>query len=45
MVRKVIGGIKRGVAEIKVPEADVEISIFDWALESCESSESIKVRS
>ncbi|KAI5787192.1 hypothetical protein EDC01DRAFT_176906 [Geopyxis carbonaria] len=42
VVRKVIGGIKRGVAEIKVPEAEVEISIFDWAVESCESLELIK---
>lgn len=34
-VRQDIGGIKQRIAAIKIPEAEVDIPIFEWAVESC----------
>lgn len=34
-IRQDIGGIKQRIAAIKIPEAEVDIPIFEWAVESC----------
>lgn len=34
-IRQDIGGIKQRIAAIKIPEAEVDIPIFEWAIESC----------
>ncbi|KAL7267063.1 ribose-5-phosphate isomerase rki1 [Rhizina undulata] len=39
-IRKNVCGIKQRIAAIQVPEADVEIPIFEWAGELCASLES-----
>ncbi|PUU76475.1 hypothetical protein B9Z19DRAFT_1088186 [Tuber borchii] len=34
-VRQDIGGIKQRIAALQIPEEEVEIPIFDWAVEAC----------
>ncbi|RPA99512.1 hypothetical protein L873DRAFT_1767181 [Choiromyces venosus 120613-1] len=34
-VRQDIGGIKQRIAALQIPEAEVEIPIFEWAVEAC----------
>lgn len=42
-IRQDIGGIKQRIAAIKIPEAEVDIPIFEWAIESCEVLDSSSV--